>query len=92
MDGMLCNHYYWKDKEAFSEMIDKAIQEVKLTKVQDATALSGKSADLTFNISKKELLKAACCFPLTIAFLDAPILLMCLVPVVLSVLPNGRGI
>jgi hypothetical protein len=29
--------------------------------VQDATALSGKSADLTFNIGKKELLKAACC-------------------------------
>ena len=21
MDGMVCNHYYWKDKEAFSEMI-----------------------------------------------------------------------
>ncbi|MBP7357693.1 MAG: heavy-metal-associated domain-containing protein, partial [Cloacibacterium sp.] len=50
-----------KEEHNHSEMIDKAIQEVKLTKVQDATALSGKSVDLTFNIGKKELLKAACC-------------------------------
>jgi hypothetical protein len=50
-----------KEEHNHSEIIDKAIQEVKLTKVQDATALSGKSADLTFNIGKKELLKAACC-------------------------------
>jgi hypothetical protein len=42
-----------KEEHNHSEIIDKAIQEVKLTKVQDATALSGKSADLTFNIGKK---------------------------------------
>ena len=29
--------------------------------MQDATALSGKSVDLTFNIGKKNSLKAACC-------------------------------
>ena len=40
---------------------EKKIEEVKLTKAQEATALNGKSADLTFNIGKKELLKAACC-------------------------------
>ena len=50
-----------KEEHNHSDIIDKAIQEVKLTKVQEATALSGKSVDLTFNIGKKELLKAACC-------------------------------
>lgn len=37
------------------------IEGVNITKVQEATALSRKSADLTFNIGQKELLKAACC-------------------------------
>lgn len=40
---------------------DKTIEGVTLTKVQEATALSRRSADLTYNISQKELLKAACC-------------------------------
>lgn len=37
------------------------IEAVKLTKLEEATALNKKSTDLTFNIGKKELLKAACC-------------------------------
>ena len=37
------------------------IQGVTVTKTADATALSKKEAGLTFEISKKELLKAACC-------------------------------
>lgn len=40
---------------------EKLIENVTVTKLQDATAINGKSADLTFNIGKKELLKAACC-------------------------------
>lgn len=40
---------------------DKSIEGVVITKAQEATALSRKSADLTFNIGQKELLKAACC-------------------------------
>ncbi|MBW8362409.1 MAG: TonB-dependent receptor [Kaistella sp.] len=37
------------------------IEGVTLTKLEEATALSKKNAALTFNISSKELLKAACC-------------------------------
>ncbi len=40
---------------------EKSIEGVIITKVEEATALSRKSADLTFNIGQKELLKAACC-------------------------------
>ena len=50
-----------KDFSTFSEHYDKSIEEVRLTKIQEATALNKKSADLTFNINSKELLKAACC-------------------------------
>ena len=50
-----------KDFTQFSDHVDKSIEEVKLIKMQEATALSKKNADLTFNISSKELLKAACC-------------------------------
>lgn len=39
----------------------KNIEGIQISKIQEATALSRKSADLTFNIGKKELLKAACC-------------------------------
>ncbi len=52
-----------KEKEDSESDIqhDKMIEGVTITKVQEATALSKKSADLTFNIGSKELLKAACC-------------------------------
>jgi outer membrane receptor protein involved in Fe transport len=40
---------------------DKKIEGVTITKFQTTTALSRKSADLTFKIEPKELLKAACC-------------------------------
>ncbi|MBS1573071.1 MAG: TonB-dependent receptor [Bacteroidetes bacterium] len=40
---------------------DKTIEGVTITKAQQSTALSRKSADLTFKIDQKELLKAACC-------------------------------
>lgn len=40
---------------------EKLIDNITLTKVQGTTALNGKSAELSFNINKKELLKAACC-------------------------------
>lgn len=39
----------------------KQIEGVKLTREKEATALSKKEAGLVFNISSKELLKAACC-------------------------------
>lgn len=39
----------------------KQIEGVKLTREQEATAISKKEAGLIFNISSKELLKAACC-------------------------------
>lgn len=44
-----------------SDHFDKEIEGVVINKVQEATSLSKKSADLTFNIGQKELLKAACC-------------------------------
>ncbi len=40
---------------------EKSIEEVKVTKLQEATSLNKKEAGLTFNINAKELLKAACC-------------------------------
>lgn len=40
---------------------DKTIEGVTITKVSEPTSLSRKSADLTFNLEPKELLKAACC-------------------------------
>ena len=49
------------EKEVHPDHYDKSIDEVHLTKAKEATALSRKSADLTFNIGQKELLKAACC-------------------------------
>ena len=39
----------------------KQIEGVKITREKEATALSKKEAGLVFNISSKELLKAACC-------------------------------
>ncbi|MEE3725659.1 TonB-dependent receptor [Riemerella anatipestifer] len=39
----------------------KQIDEVVVTKVGEATSLNKKEVGLTFNISSKELLKAACC-------------------------------
>jgi len=39
----------------------KQIEGVKLTREKEATAISKKEAGLVFNISSKELLKAACC-------------------------------
>lgn len=47
--------------EDHNDHSDASIDEVRITKVQEPTALSRKSADLTFNIGQKELLKAACC-------------------------------
>lgn len=40
---------------------EKSIEEIKITKAQEATALNKKEAGLVFNINSKELLKAACC-------------------------------
>lgn len=40
---------------------EKLIENVTITKLQDATALNKKEAGLVFNINSKELLKAACC-------------------------------
>ncbi|QDP85152.1 TonB-dependent receptor [Chryseobacterium sp. SNU WT5] len=50
-----------KDFSQNSDHFDKSIEEVRLTKWSDPTALSKKETGLTFNIGKKELLKAACC-------------------------------
>ncbi|WP_417427989.1 TonB-dependent receptor domain-containing protein [Halpernia sp.] len=46
-----------------SETTEKSqnIEGITLMKMQDATALNRKNAGLTYNISGKELLKAACC-------------------------------
>jgi outer membrane receptor for ferrienterochelin and colicins len=44
-----------------SESDAKEIEGVKLKREKEATALSKKEAGLIFNISSKELLKAACC-------------------------------
>ncbi|MBW8358641.1 MAG: TonB-dependent receptor [Weeksellaceae bacterium] len=50
-----------KDYTQHADHYDKSIEEVQLVKREEATALSKKSAGLTFNIGQKELLKAACC-------------------------------
>lgn len=50
-----------KDFTANADHFDKSIDEVKLVKFGEATALNKKETGLTFNISSKELLKAACC-------------------------------
>ncbi|OWK74888.1 TonB-dependent receptor [Flavobacteriaceae bacterium JJC] len=50
-----------KDFTQHADHVDKSIEEVKLIKMSEATALNKKDAGLTFNISSKELLKAACC-------------------------------
>lgn len=44
-----------------NESENKSIEGIILTKVKDPTALDKKSAGLQYNISGKELLKAACC-------------------------------
>src|SRR5690606_36703727 len=50
-----------KDFSDHPEHYDNSIEGVTVIKERDATALSRKSAGLTFNIGQKELLKAACC-------------------------------
>ncbi|WP_162989942.1 TonB-dependent receptor domain-containing protein [Chryseobacterium sp. 6424] len=50
-----------KDFVAHADHVDKSIEEVKLIRMAEATALNKKETGLTFNISSKELLKAACC-------------------------------
>lgn len=50
-----------KDFTQHADHFDKSIEEVRLIKLADATALSRKETGLTFNIGTKELLKAACC-------------------------------
>lgn len=50
-----------KDFTQHADHVDKSIEEVKLLKMAEATALNKKETGLTFNISSKELLKAACC-------------------------------
>lgn len=50
-----------KDFSQHADHFDKSIDEVKLIKYNEATALNKKETGLTFNISSKELLKAACC-------------------------------
>ncbi|MCP2037355.1 TonB-dependent receptor [Chryseobacterium sp. HSC-36S06] len=50
-----------KDFTQHADHVDKSIEEVKLIKMAEATALNKKETGLTFNISSKELLKAACC-------------------------------
>lgn len=44
-----------------ADHLGKTLEEVRLVKIQQATALSKKEAGLTYNIGSKELLKAACC-------------------------------
>ncbi len=50
-----------KDFSKNADHFDKSIEEVRLIRLADATALSKKETGLTFNIGTKELLKAACC-------------------------------
>ena len=50
-----------KDFTQHQDHVDKSIEEVKLIRLGEATALNKKETGLTFNISSKELLKAACC-------------------------------
>ncbi len=50
-----------KDFSQNADHFDKSLEEVRLIKLKEATALSKKETGLTFNIGTKELLKAACC-------------------------------
>lgn len=50
-----------KDFTDFADHVDHEIQNVTVTKTAAPTALNKKNTELTFNISQKELLKAACC-------------------------------
>ncbi|MCQ4035736.1 TonB-dependent receptor domain-containing protein [Kaistella montana] len=50
-----------KDFTQHADHVDKNIDEIKLIKLGEATTLNKKETGLTFNISSKELLKAACC-------------------------------
>jgi copper chaperone CopZ len=50
-----------KDFTQHADHVDKTIEEVKVVRLGEATALNKKETGLTFNISSKELLKAACC-------------------------------
>lgn len=52
---------YTRGSDIHTDSDAKEIEGVKLTREQEATALSKKEAGLIFNISSKELLKAACC-------------------------------
>lgn len=50
-----------KDFTQHADHVDTNIEEVKVVRLGEATALNKKETGLTFNISSKELLKAACC-------------------------------
>ena len=50
-----------KDFTEHADHYNASLEEVRVTKLADATALSKKEVGLTFNIDSKELLKAACC-------------------------------
>lgn len=50
-----------KNENIHTDSDAKEIEGVKITREKEATALSKKEAGLIFNISSKELLKAACC-------------------------------
>ena len=50
-----------KDFSNYEDHFQKSLEEVRVVKLADATALSKKETGLTFNIGTKELLKAACC-------------------------------
>lgn len=50
-----------KDFTDFADHVDGEIDNVTVTKTTAPTALNKKNEELTFNISQKELLKAACC-------------------------------
>ena len=49
------------ETENHEDHVNKSIEEVRVTKLLDPTALNKKEVGLTFNINSKELLKAACC-------------------------------
>ena len=50
-----------KNENVHTDSDAKQIEGVKITREKEATAISKKEAGLIFNISSKELLKAACC-------------------------------
>nr|WP_228374643.1 TonB-dependent receptor [Chryseobacterium sp. FH1] len=50
-----------KNENVHTDSDEKQIEGVKITREKEATAISKKEAGLIFNISSKELLKAACC-------------------------------